>query len=263
MKIFAHQRLQRAKTLSFFIAVCLLHPGCNLFSKFDKPKSDGEIVVGAQAKMDAGLCGEAVKELNDLKSPSNATKRLKGWAALCAGNAGLKKILTSIVSYAGGGSSSNGLSTVSTLAATLIPQNTSTINSIQTGIDSFNSQDASKEKDLNVALGYLIKSAALMAKATSDNKTVKRADIAPGACVGVDCSVGFAACTEVNMSDGDANTFLDAITAAGTTVGSSAGLGSIGNLTGDLKAKLPSNANLSAATAQATRCAIVNSVLKE
>lgn len=227
--------------------------GCNFFSFMDKPKSQEELHIDALAKIDQDKCSDAIESLKKIGETANdQTYRLRGWANLCTAGIKLKNVLKTLMTYS---SSSENLDVVGKLAASIIPQTSGSVTTIQTAIDDFGKQTASGDRTLNITLGYVLKAAAYVAKASSDGTTVKKADVAPGGCQ-ASCTDG-TGCTEVKMDNTDANGFGDALIKAGNTVAGDSTFGAVKDLVGKLKEQA------SATVANLNRCVVYNKILKE
>lgn len=210
-------------------------PGCNMFSSFDEPSSDEEIVEQALTDMDNGKCDDAIKLFQGRATNTlsdNAAHTL-GWAQLCAGGATLTSVAKSLFSYS---TTSNNTAILGTLANALIPQSDLKIQSFDNAIATFGNIKDGNIRSVNTVMARLVKIAAVLAKSagnSGDSSTLTRADIGP-------CTAGCATCAEgasAAMSDTDA-------ALVGTTITNAVsaqvpGMGSVGDLTGKLGTTFP------------------------
>lgn len=233
--------------------------GCNLTGGIDNPDSIEEILNRAQAMMDRGDCGEAVSELRNVTADDDRRHRLLGWAQLCVAGAPFSKVANTLLTYS---SNANNLRVVGNLADRMIPTTDLQITTINDAINSFQRmRDASNARDrsVNIALGYVIKSAALLATTTGNATRVLRADISGTTCLNTACTAGNATCTAASSRIGDsvANQIGSALVDAATAVGSDSSLGAARDLAQRL------GAAASATVANMNRCNIYNQMLAE
>lgn len=243
--------------MRFFIFIacsCLL--SCNITSPLDKPSTIEEKNLDAQAKIEQGECDEAIATLEGA-SPSSRnddSHAILGWAYLCKSNIFITNVGGSLFSYS---STSSDPTIAGALANELIPKTESDLNVIDQAIASFGNILSVETRAVYKSFAYIIKAAAIIAKASGDGVSVQKLDIAPSGCEAIDClTVAVAACTEVNMSDDDANAVVAALANAANTVAAVEGIGTAKELSTDLN---PSGI----ATALASRCYIFNNLLAE
>ena len=240
------RNLFAAITLAFS---ALALTGCNLYSSFDEPENDPEIVDKALTMMDEGKCADAVKLFQGKTGLDDDGYHTLGWAQLCANGASLTNVAKTMFSYS---SDSNNLTIVGTLANALIPQNDTKIAGFSSAIASFSLIKNPDVRTVNLTMAYLVKVGAIIAKqAINDGSTgvVIRADI--GA-----CSSGCTVCgaTANDLSAADAQSILDTITLASSV--SNSGMGSVGALTKQLVA-------LGVSGTTAIRCAVWDKFLSQ
>lgn len=235
--------------------------GCNLTGGLDGPKGNDEIYADAQSKMDAGDCGGAIQKLNSAGTMDDKMYRLRGWALLCQAGVPFSKIASSVLQY---GSSTTDFTVIGTLANSMVPMTLANIDTITSAIASFGQMTSlanADDKAANLVLANVVKAAAIIATASSDGVSVKKADVSVSGCNGIPitgCSTGGAACTVTGtgrLGDGDALLVATTIQAAQTAASGSASLGSAGTLAGNL------NGYLVGAAAATSRCTIVNGML--
>lgn len=248
-----------AKKSHHFISALLLvscagfTSSCNLTGGIDDPKSAEDIVSASQALIEQDKCQDAVEKLATMPVRGDRANQMLGWAHLCVAGATIDKVGKALFSYS---SATNNLTVVGDLANALIPSNGDKETSVNRAIEAFTAMQTGDERQISIALGQMVKAAAIVAKASADNIVVRRSDVSPSNCLGTTCSTDPAACVEVRLNDNDTNKVATALDAAATAVGGTSTLGAIKDLAQRLGA---SDGTL----AQGTRCAIYNSMLRE
>jgi hypothetical protein len=248
------------------LAVAAALGGCNLFGKIDSPKSNAEILVDAQAKMDNGNCADAVTALNAISEKDDSVYHKLGWAQLCVGGATVERVAGTLLTYS---SSSGDFTVVGKLANNLIGTTGAQISSISDAIGSFGSISNANlnDRSVNVALANIVKAAALLSTASGDKVKVRAGDVALAACASATCSGGGpgASCDASSagtLSQSDANSIGTLLIAAQTAMGQASGdLGSAQNLAQQLGGF--ANSGVNAAAAQINRCYIVQKMISQ
>ncbi|MGE4234002.1 MAG: hypothetical protein AB7F43_11800 [Bacteriovoracia bacterium] len=248
------------------ITILISTTGCNIWSSLDKVSGRDEVLIEARILMDNGKCSSAITEIGNLSTSeyTNDVYRTKGWAQMCAGGAALTKIASSLLSFTSG--STNSLSVIGTLANGLIQQTSDSLGLIDGAATSFGQLSPSNDKYVNLTIAYLVKAAALMARAATlgGATSVVRADIASSGCWGLsDCTTApvTAACDGTNMSDADAYAFGVALNNASDAINHSTGLGNLGQLASQMAAL--GAADDSTTGYRLNRCIIVKEILTE
>lgn len=260
--IFTNTKATKKRSLTFQLfttglLAAIVSSGCNLAGKLDSPKNAEEYAEEAQAQMNEEKCSDALTTIDKIDSAqyNNKIRQLKGWAQLCAGGATVGRVGKTLFNYS---LASNNLTVVGALADNLIPMNSAKLTNLNAAITTFSGMTGSddKEKELNQALANIVYAAGLIAQASTNAINVRRADVSPSSCVGT-CSTTVGNCTNVNMSDSDANAVASALLAAQTAISGVSGLGAAQDLTSQLATLV------TAGNGNANRCAIVNNMLSQ
>ena len=233
------------------IAVSLGGMGCNLTGGIDNPKGHDEQVLAAQAKIDTGDCDAAVALLTTITPQDNRVLQMTGTAHLCRAGATVTIVEGALGNY---NTSSQNFTVVGVLANKMVPVKGDTDDKIVAAITAFSNMIQTDEKSVWLAYANIVRAAGLLAKASTDNVSVKRADVSVGGCVSANCVTGSAACTAVNLTDPDANNLINALIAASNAVGAASSIGAAK----DLATKLGASA---AQNAAGGRCTAVNNFL--
>jgi hypothetical protein len=144
---------------------------------------------------------------------------------------------------------------VGSLATKLIPSTSDTLTKVDNAVTAFGNMSSGDEKALSQALSNIVKAAAVIAQSSADNATVTRRNVAPSStCDSATCSSAPPACAG-GMSDTNATLVANALIAASAAVESTSSLGAIKTLA----ERLDDNT----ATANATRCSVVQSMLSQ
>jgi hypothetical protein len=129
---------------------------------------------------------------------------------------------------------------------------------VQRAIDSFNRMAGTPERQVSLGLGFIIKAAVMIGKASPDNVIVFRRHVAADTCAtnGSSCTLG-TGCTATNLSDAEANEIGAALDNAATAVSGASALGAAKALAEQL------GAAGDATIANSSRCLIFNRLLTQ
>ncbi|MBI3557569.1 MAG: hypothetical protein HY074_15005 [Deltaproteobacteria bacterium] len=244
-------RASRFLFAAVFAASSLGAMGCNLTGGVDNAKGHDELVLDAQAKIDTGDCDAAVSILTGITPQDNRVLQMTGTAHLCRAGATVTVVEGALGNY---NTASQNFTVVGVLANKLVPTvKNDTDDKIVAAVNAFSNMVQTDEKSVWLAYANIVRAAGLLAKASSDHVSVKRADVSVAGCIGTNCTPG-AACTAVNLNDADANNLINALIAASAAVGSASSIGAAK----DLATRLGASA---AQTANGGRCTAVNNFL--